>query len=390
MALGVPSWPVSEVAEKHPWAKYYAERGISRPSMGKLVRAAAPKPVAAVPDRKAPELSPELAAIVAAVTATQPGTTAAPFITVKQKEAVARELSRRRVRRLSRYALVAVATLLAVHVAITQFFRRVPTPEALHDYGLVLATEILPLYSNVQQPLLIDRTVILPGVRVGAEHMRYVAEVTLRLRQPLYAPANSNGTDAYRRLQESLQTAQADELKFRLFAAGSSPQAPELPLLLQMSHRAGEAFVVRVPFDATRTGWTWRIDAPQLGLRTIDTPFNGYALARYAGSPYLIFGTSESRSDIRQREKLARDYIVAVAKEVQKHSNVEAVAETPPVIPAIELPRIAEAPATEIDPDLPAAANQAAIDPDAPAIEIPELLVPPLKAAPPPSLRQRG
>jgi hypothetical protein len=220
--------------------------------------------------------------------------------------------------------------------------------------------------------------------------MRYVAEVTLRLRQPLYAPANTNGTDAYRRLQESLQTAQADELKFQLFAAGSGPKAPELPLLLQLSHRAGEAFVVRVPFDATRTGWTWRIDPPQLGLRSIDTPFTGYALARYGGSPYLVFGTSESRTDIRQREKLARDYIVAVAKEVQKHANVEAVADAAPEAPAVELPQIAEAPAIELDSALPAAATQAAIDPDAPAIRLPESLAPPLKAAPPPSPRQRG
>lgn len=393
--LGVSDAP----EKKHPWAKYYAERGVSRPPMAELVRVPTPKRAPtdpAVGAKKLPELSPELAAIVAEVTAMKPSATAAPFITAMQKEAVAREVRRRRVRRFARHGLVAVAAALALHLAITRWFHRAPSEEALAGYGQALIAEVLPLYSSVQQPLQIDRSTILPATKVDGEHLRYTAEVTLRLRQPLYAPASTNGSETYRRLQESLQIARAQEHKFKLFATAGAPEAPELPLLLQVSHRAGEAFVVRVPFVAKRTGWTWHLEPPQLDRRSVETPFTGAALAGYAETAHLIFGTAESRAEIRRRERLARDYIVAVTAEVQKRADVEAVAEPAPEVAAIEIPAVAAAPAIgPDDPALPATANQTAIDPDAPAIapdapaiEIPPEIAAPLKAAPPPRARR--
>lgn len=390
MAAGLSELP----EKKHPWAKYYAERGLSRPPMADLARLPAGRKARGNdPAKSAPKMSAELAEIVAAVTATKPDTTATPFITVMQKQAVAREVRRRARWRFARFGLALVAVALGLHIAVTRFFHRAPAAEALDDYGLVLATDVLPLYSSLHQPLQIDRATIEFSEKVGAQHLRYVAEVTLRLRQPLYVPANTNGTEAYRRLQQSLQTARSEELKFKLFSAvDAPPEAPELPLLLQMSHRAGEAFVVRVPFEAKRAGWRWRIEPPLLALRSVATPFNGAALVRYAGSPYLIFGTSETRAEIRQRERLARDYIIAVTKQVQKRADFEAVVETPPASSALEMLSIADEPPAAVAPEevaLPATAHQPAIDPDAPAIELPPESAPRLKAAPPPIVSRR-
>lgn len=384
--------------KKHPWAKYYAERGLSRPPMADVVRPPAEKkpPVEKeLAAQKPAELSPELAEIVAKITDTKPGTTATPFITVMQKEAVAREVRRRARWRWARYAAIAAVAGLLLHVAVTRFFHRTPTQEALDRHAQAIATEVLPLYTSAQQPLLLKAATIKPGGEADARHLHYVVEVTLQLQQPLYVPANTNGTENYRRLQESLQSARAQELKFKLFPAAGAPEAPELPLLIQVVHRAGETFKVRVPFAATRAGWGWHLEPAALKIRGTQTPFHGATLAHYAESSHLVFGTSEGRAEIRRRERLARDYIVAVTREIQKRADFQAVPELPPETPETDQP-LAPGNAPAIDPTqpaLPAAAtpaldpNTPAVDPDAPAIELPANIAPPPLKAPPPAKR---
>jgi len=195
--------------------------------------------------------------------------------------------------------------------------------------------------------------------------------VTLRLRKPLYVPAVTNGTAQYRRLQQALLTARDQELRFNLFNASGAPEIPTLPLLLQQSHRAGETIVVRVPFTARRFGWSWRIDAPQLALNLANRVLEGDSLERYAGLPHLIFGSPAALADVRQRVKLANNYLLAVAKTVQRQAEVVAVVDTPAADLALaDQPARAEMSETSallaarlgFDPDRPA------FDPNAPAI----------------------
>lgn len=387
---------LTETKPQHPWAKYYTERGIARPKVVAMTRRpdTAPrvvKPVeSAVPAAKA-ELSPELAAAVAAVSTPaagwdlRPVSTAAPFVTAMQREAAAR--AARRSKRLKRvkYLLAAAAGLVAVHFAATRIFCTAPVEEAVLAHVQNLPESVLPFYSSSQQPLQPDGVVVTQADRIDAEHFRYVATVTLRLRKPLFVPAVTNGTANYRRLQEALQHAREQELKFKLFADSDSEPVPALPLLLQQVHQAGETIVVRVPFTARRFGWRWRIDEPQLALRVANRVLQGHSLERYAATPYLIFGGPATLVEIRQRSQVARDYVVAVAKEVQRRSAAVAVAPArPSMADAPAQLAIADRPAQQSLADLPAqsvdheAANKVAqvaarpaIDPDAPAVFLP-------------------
>ena len=365
---------MTESPAQHPWAKYYTERGLSRPELAELptrprVRINNTGARAAVRPAKAPaELSPELAAAVAAVVPRRPlpGSTAAPFITAMQKEAVARELKRLARIRYARLAAAAVAVLVLLHVTVTRFVCQAPAENAIEAHVRGLPQAVLPFFSTPNQPLQAESVKITQADRIDAEHFRYVASVTLRLRQPLYVPAVSNGTAAYRRLQQALETARDQELRFQLFNATEAPETPELPLLLQQSHRAGETIVVRVPFVARRFGWQWRLEAPQLALQNANRAFEGDSIERYAARPHLIFGAPDTLADIRQRVKLANNYVLAVAKEVQRHADVEAVAE----VAATDL-SIADRPAQAAESSADALANieaRPAIDPDAPAV----------------------
>ena len=72
-------------------------------------------------------------------------------------------------------------------------------------------------------------------------------------------------------LQESLQWAREQELKLAALTLSARPPPPELPRLLQLLHRAGEPVVVRVPFEATKVGWGWRIKPPQLASHEVQS-----------------------------------------------------------------------------------------------------------------------
>ena len=327
---------------------------------------------AVVAPQKQPEVSAELAAAIAAVTSqvAAPGCTAAPFITAMQKEAVARELKRRARFRLARLAAVAAVGLVMLHATITRFVYRAPTVDALQAHITHLPESVLPHFSTTLQPLQADGVVLTQVDQIDAEHFRYVASVTLRLRKPLYVPAVTNGTATYRRLQQALETARDQELRFNLFSSTEAPEVPMLPLLLQQSHRPGEAIVVRVPFTARRFGWQWRIEAPQLALMTANRTFDGDTLDRYAELPHLVFGSPATLADIRQRTKLANNYVIAVAKRVQRHADVEAVADVREPDPSL-----ADRPAQAAVVDLASLATleaRPAIDPDAPAVLMPE------------------
>jgi hypothetical protein len=370
---------LTDTNEKHPWARFYSERGQSRPPMAVVVVPTPAKSARAKAATTAKEnvsvVSTELAAAVAAVTAQQPvvGATAAPFITAMQREAVAIELKRRARVRMARFAAVAALALVAVHFAVTQLFNRAPSEEALAEHLQTFPETVLALYSSQRQPLQADGVVLSQSDRIDAQHFRYVATITLRLREPLYVPAATNGTATYRRLQTALQTAREQEMRFNLFPPAQAPDFPTLPLLLQRSHFAGETIVVRVPFTAQRFGWQWRLEKPELRLRLASRALEGDSLGCYGETPHLIFGSASALATIRERTKLAHNYVFAVAREVQRHADGEAtpdLGDLPaaladlPAQPASSDP-IANAVAT--DPDRPA------FDPNAPAIVLPVL-----------------
>jgi hypothetical protein len=209
--------------------------------------------------------------------------------------------------------------------------------------------------------------------------------LTLRLQKSLYVPAVSNGTVMYRRLQEAVMMAREQEMRYNLFPASNGPAYPELPLLLQRTHQAGETFTVRVPFMARRFGWHWRLEAPPLELRVANRVLEGDSLDHYAGTPNLIFGGPSTLPEVRQRIKEANAYLLAVAKAVQRRADVVAVEPEPadkPAQPDDDTRSVADRPAlpVEIDPNAPARTEEVdpnaparieKVDPNAPAIEEP-------------------
>jgi hypothetical protein len=404
--------------KKHPWAKFRAEPGVSRTPKVELPSRPAPAP-AALPAKPAPRperplpgprpaparapgpsaatpapaargsaaaparppaeasspVSDELAAALKKLAAeyAAPAVTNAPFVTAMQRQEEIRERKRESRRRLLTMAVVVLVAGLALHFTVTRILYRTPEPDAVEAHVQALPELVLPFYSTNRQPLQPGTVVYAETDRVDANRIRYAAEVTLRLRKPIYVPASTNGTAVYRQLQESLQLARQRDIKFSLFPPGESPPHPDLPLLLQVSHRAGESITVRVPFEARRYGWGWRLLPAQIPLRSVNRTLTGDSIDYYADTPYLIFGQSGTMAEVRLLMRQARAYIIAVAQEVQRHADVEAVAETPP-------------PAPSPSPDAPAAdsAAQAAnkpalsleeltrlIDPNAPAVVAP-------------------
>jgi len=316
-------------------------------------------------------VSDELAAALAALAAESaaPAVTAAPFITAMQREAAARAAIRERRLRVVRWLAAIAGLVVALHLVATNWFFATPADEALAAAAQRAAGLVVPLYSSPDQPLQI--AAVEPVVRelIDGSHRRYYAEVRLELRKSLYVPAVSNGTAAYRQLQESVEIARALETKSKFFASAgaAAPEAPALPQLLQLTHQAGEAVVVRVPFDADRFGWTWRIKPPQLENRTANRTLTGSSLDRYENTPYLIFGP-QTMADIRARIKAARDYVIAVNRKAQRQADGVAVPEAPSVDPnalAQPMPAPVNPDAVALpDPDKPA------VDPDAPAVRV--------------------
>lgn len=313
-------------------------------------------------DSTVPAVSDELAtalARLAAEYAPLPLTTA-PFVSARQKEADAREQRHRRRRQLLQLGAGAILALGAFHLLGTTLLFRFPADEALAAEVAKTAQLVLSLHSNAEQPLEIGRALPVLRDRADLRHLHYSAEVTLQLRQPLYVPAQTNGTVSYRLLQQSLSQALEKKRKLGLFPLNDGPPPPELPGLLQLAHRAGDRMVVRVPFEAAKFGWQWRIAPAQLAHRTVDRRFEGLPLARLNAGPYLIFGLPETMADIRARMAAAREYLLAVAREVQRRDAASSPAMRPPIDPdKLAVEPEASAPLgtwPPFDPDKPAVA----------------------------------
>ena len=225
--------------KKEVWEKYFTDRGVTRPPMVKVARSLMPKPTESADRPNSPEVSPkpalsaELAAAVDALATDFPGATAAPFITGMRQEALLREKRRLARRKLLRAGGVLAVLLLTVPLVANYVFNRAPPDDQLAAQSRKIAAEALALYSSNAQPFQTDTDTVEFVERLDWTRLRYEAQITIRLRKDLFGPAQTNGTVAYRMLQQSLFDARQLELKLNLFPASSGgPQPPELPALL--------------------------------------------------------------------------------------------------------------------------------------------------------------
>ncbi len=328
------------------------------------------------PESERQSVSDELARVLATIASENaaPSVSSAPFYTAQQRTVALQQNRRRRQLKFARIAACLVFGFVVLHLAITRILLRTPADHQLEARAQAVATGVLPFYSTASVPLHVDGATVELQDRVDGTHLRFLVRVTLRLRQPLFAPANSNGTAAYRTAQHSLESARLLEKKL----AGQPvtlPLPPEMPPLLQLVHRAGEPVVVTVPLDAERFGWSWRFRPVRWENRRGELAFTGSSRDRFAASPHLIFNAPGVPALVREKTKAARNYIIAVMQAVRKIAEVEAAVEptvaTALVNPdAIALPAFADpdAPAVPVTVDPDAPALPAPVDPDAPAI----------------------
>jgi len=293
-----------------------------------------------------------------------------PFVSVKDKEAEVRALRRLAMRKLGKIACGIVGGLVISYFLIGFIFYRRPSADELQAAVNETAQAVLLLETNELRPLAIESAEPVLRDVIDSRHVRYYAEITLRLRQSLYAPIQSNGTVVYDMLRESLRWAENQELKFNFFSFGNGPKPPVLPRLIQLVHRVGEPMVVRVPIETERFGWRWRLKPGSLANRTANRTFEGEIIDAFDDVPYLVFGLPSTMPDIRARTKAAQEFITAVAREIQKHADVEAVA--PPPEPVVPVPVIGSEPVPAnglpFDPNKPAVLPGTSPKPDLPPL----------------------
>lgn len=212
--------------------------------------------------------------------------------------------------KIGAYGFLGVLVLALGFEAIRYFLNARPSEELLQPVREEVAAQVLRQFTSGEQPLEID-SIATEELDRGRTRIDYELRVTLKLRVPIYGPADSNGAQPYLALQRSLADAQALVLQQRLFL--HEPElaaAPNMPLLIAITHRAGERRVVRVPLTATRTMWSWRLQPQVDRTRPLGPGFTGQALSRYAETPYLIFGTTEARDPMRKAMAAARKFIL--------------------------------------------------------------------------------
>lgn len=298
------------------WARFYAEQGRARPQLMEFKKASAPaktveKSAAAIAKSLWDEPPPEVELVNAA----------------RLAEIAAEIEARRRRDRMAMLKLCAAAAgfVLAVIglVELWQVFGngRV-SPERLAAEAGAVGLEIVAAHSTAAQPMALDsvRTEERAGARAGRAD--YDVVVTLRVTENLFAPADSNGAQPYLLLQRSVNEAADRMRRDRLFLDNPGLSDPvRMPRLLALAHRAGERIEVRVPLISERVGFRWRLVPKLAEARRAGAPFGGQILARWADEPYLIFGSSEAREQMRGLMADGRRYVLAVNAELDRRSR---------------------------------------------------------------------
>jgi hypothetical protein len=224
-------------------------------------------------------------------------------------------------------AVAAVAALIFFSELAAATTNALPPAARLQARSAEIAEQVRRLYDSPRQPLALEGVKPVLFAQEGSRRATYDVVVTLRLRVPLYAPANSNGAQTYLQLQRSLADARARVLRHGLDQDNPALRtAVEMPLLLAVTHKAGEPLVIKVPLEAERSGWTWKFGPPRLDQRNVSRQLTGNMIRHYQPAPFLVFGTPAGREQMRQKITEARRYIQAANTELARRGlSVRAV-----------------------------------------------------------------
>lgn len=313
----------SNLPPDHPWAKYYQERDKARPAMTQLPRAApksksAPNTPVPPPGSGAPKSSiyDELTAAVSAVEQ-EVAAQATTFISAKQREEMELATRRENRRTLLRGAALFVAGLVVLHFLIINTVFREPTSAGLAAVAARAGSEILQLHSSPEQPLELVGSRAVVQERLTSAELRCEVAVTLRLREALVEPADSNGTLLYRSHAAAIPLVEAEAARRGLYPDGKAHVPPVLPKLLHTTHRSGETIVVRVPVTAQRFGWSWSFNAPEFDRRRASRVLNGAVLSRQGGGPILLLDSPGALAELRELTRLAKDYLEHIGRDLE-------------------------------------------------------------------------
>lgn len=349
--------PLNPPESSDPWAKHYEQRGRSRPPMmqvsarGEVVvpaeevgtSPAVPLPAEPTPrPASAPPIPPRSASpfVRPASAAPLPGKPLAKIVwesnpqfeftnEVAMRRAAEEAVAKKRRDALRVWRIVGASILAVLVIGLanelgSSFLRPLPSAEQLAANSRRIGQEIWRLYDKPTQPLAFDSAQAFLFERAGTRRADFDVVTTLRLRADLYAPADSNGAQPYLMLQRSLAEARAKVLKHSLFIeAPALRDAPEMPRLLAVTHRAGEKLVVKVPLAAQRSGWSWTLAPVKLEQRRANRQLTGEVLAGLGEEPLLVFTTSSDRDIMRQKMQEARRYIIAVNTEMLQRGLAE-------------------------------------------------------------------
>ncbi|MDD3180959.1 MAG: hypothetical protein PHQ04_11505 [Opitutaceae bacterium] len=208
--------------------------------------------------------------------------------------------------------------IVALIVFAPLLFVELPDAALLKEQSAQLAQQVLPLYNSASTPLSVASTREILLSHRGAWQATYEVEIALQLRQNLLAGATSNGAQPYLLLQQSLEEARFSVTKHRLYAEVSELRLPaELPMLLEVVHRAGEKLTIRLPLQAVRGVFGWHFLPVDLTQRRPSRQLGGAPLSFYESTPHLIFGRGGGDSTrIRELMREARAYVTTVNKEL--------------------------------------------------------------------------
>jgi hypothetical protein len=257
----------------------------------------------------------ELTAAVPAVEPESAHPTTA-FVSAHQREEMALAARRTRRRNLLRVVLPLLAGVVALHFLIIYTVLRAPSAGKLAALAERTAADVLRLYSNPEQPFELSESHAQVQAHLDAATVRSVVTVTLRLREPLYEPADSNGTEVYRSYAAAIAHLEAESARRGLASDGAAHVPPVLPKILRRTHGAGETLVVSAPALAHRFGWSWNLGTAELEQRRTDRTFAGKILALQGHGPVLLLDSPDTLTRIRELNRLAKEYLEHVGRDL--------------------------------------------------------------------------
>jgi hypothetical protein len=238
---------------------------------------------------------------------------AKPWMTNGELQLLKAGHDRRRMRRRAVLVLgLGAVALLGLLVGAQVVFFAKPTEAALSGQMVQVAQQALDTYSTPSVPLALSSTSVVLEQKLDRSRQRYQFTVSLRLLQPLYVPAHSNGTLEYDQLRIALKNARARPRDENPQDMGGFPA--DLPQLVQRSHFAGEKTRITTTLEARRSGWSWKFSPLSRSPFVCRRPLQGSILHSFGQvaiydelrpDPALGARLDEIRSFLRRRAGVA-------------------------------------------------------------------------------------